>query len=96
MLALATGLAAVVLWTLLLIRVALAVVRGKERRMHLLSMPIVGVIASMGTFASALAYASGHGFDIGLDAQLLTLLASMGRGGLGMGALLALGYYHPK
>ena len=94
--ALGTGLAAVVGWTLLLVRMLFAYARREERRTVLLSMPTIGLVASLGALASALAYARGQGWLIGIDPATLTLIASMGRGGLFMGALIALTVYHPR
>lgn len=88
--------AAVVLWAVLLIAMLRREVRHEERRPMMLTMPVVGLIASVGALASAIA---GEALLAGREVEYLealTVIASMGRGALLMGGITALIYLgHP-
>jgi hypothetical protein len=96
LIALGTGLTAIMAWLLLLIRMAVAYLRREERRSYIMMMPVVGFLASLGGFASALGFALGSGWSIPIERDTITQIASMGRGALFMGGLLALGFYRPN
>lgn len=86
--------AAVLVWGALMGRV---VTGSREPRVAFLAMPAVGLVASIGTFASALGYGMSSGLipDGALPSDWLTFVASMGRGALLMGGLMVLLSYHP-
>jgi len=96
--ALATGGLAVIVWTILLVRSIWAYRDERERRWHWLVMPTVGVLASLGTLASALGFAMQRGVftEFAADPILLSFVSSMGRGALAMGGLVALMLYRPR
>jgi len=95
-LALVISLASSVVWFLLLIMILRSFKQHIERRPYILSMPLVGLIASVGTLASAIGFAEQIGvIDFALAPEVLTIIASMGRGALLMGGALALAYYTP-
>lgn len=96
--ALFASLAAIVVWVLVLIRVfALAIWRDDDRRFTAFMMPLVGLIASVGTLASAIGYAQQIGsLDWHIPNDTLTFVASMGRGALLIGGLMVLIAYHPR
>lgn len=88
----AVSIAAVVIWSYLLLRSAAKY--GHEQRRLWFAMPVGGLIASVGTLASAWAgYASVHG--IVFDPVAISFIASMGRGALLMGGIVAIFYYQP-
>ena len=96
-LALAISALAATIWLVLLVRMVWAMKHGQERRPYILAMPMVGLLASVGTLASAIGFGIQAGvLDIQFSSQALTLLASMGRGALLMGGVIAFGYYHPR
>ena len=95
-LALASSAIAVTIWLVLLVRMVLAMKRGRERRPYILAMPMVGLLASIGTLASAIGIGIQTGvLEVDISREALTLVASMGRGALLMGGVVALTYYHP-
>lgn len=88
--------AATVAWVILTIKILLSFRSHIERRPYILSMPAVGLLAAVGTLASALGFALQRQIiDIPVDPQTLTVVASMGRGALLMGGVIALAYYSP-
>jgi hypothetical protein len=95
-LALSISALAATIWLVLLVRMVWAMKHGRERRPYILAMPMVGLLASIGTFASAVGFAIQTGvIDLHISQEALSLVASMGRGALLMGGVIALGYYHP-
>jgi len=95
-LALAVSVIAATIWVVLLVRMVLAMKLGRERRPYILAMPMVGLLASIGTLASAIGFGIQTGvLEVDISGEALTLVASMGRGALLMGGVVALGYYHP-
>ena len=95
-LALVISVIAATIWLVLLVRMVLAMKRGRERRPYILAMPMVGLLASIGTLASAIGFGIQTGvLDFQISSDALSLVASMGRGALLMGGVVALGYYHP-
>lgn len=55
---------------------------------------VAGLMASIGSLASALAFASARGeIPVQLDPIALSFVASMGRGALIMGAVIAFSYF---
>jgi hypothetical protein len=91
--AIAVSVLSVAAWLWLLIRSFKGYQRHVERRPMWLAMPIVGVIASFGTLASALGYWAALEPSVELPSDVLTLVASMGRGALLMAAIVSLAYY---
>ena len=87
---------AVLLWAVFLVRVVVALGRHREKRHMMIAMAAVGLLASLGGLASALAGA--HMVDLisALPTETLLLVASMGRGALLMGGLMLLLTYHAK
>jgi len=83
------------IWIALLIRTLRSRHQDTERRMVSLIMPFVGLVASVGTLSSAIAYAAALSPEINLGPEALTLVASMGRGALLMGGLMAFALYAP-
>mgnify|MGYP001295945157 CR=1 FL=1 len=89
--------AAVAVWVVLTVKILMSFGAHAERRPYILSMPAVGLLASIGTLASALGLAlQRHLITLPISAQTLTIIASMGRGALLMGGVIALVYYSPK
>lgn len=87
---------AIIAWLWLLVKMAICNHRRDERRPAQLAMPFVGLVASIGTLSSALGFAKQLGYiDIGISNEAISLIASMGRGALLMGGIIALVYYHP-
>ena len=83
---------AVLAWTFLLIRTV--AIYGLEKRKLWLAMPIAGLIASVGTLASAWGpFAATHALAV--DVRVLQLVSGMGRGALLIAALAAWAMYHP-
>ena len=82
--ALTTAVLALFCWCCLLVRM----VYRQDRRRRVLAMPIVGILASLGTLASAVGFA-----QLGLDRDLISAIASVGRGALASGGLLALRHF---
>ena len=91
--AVCTGLAAVVVWAVYVVRVAFAIRRRGDRRLVTYIMPTTGLLASIGALASATAYATSHGLHLDIDSIVFSFVASAGRGALAMGGLLALIVY---
>lgn len=86
----------VFVWSVLMIRMVWFFRHHHERRPFILAMPVVGLVASIGTLASAIGYAVSAGvLDIAVSRDAISLIASMGRGGLLMGGVMALAYYRP-
>jgi hypothetical protein len=95
-LALAISALASIIWVVLLVRMVWAMKHGRERRPYILAMPMVGLLASFGTLASAIGFGLQTGMiDIQIEPQALSLVASMGRGALLMGGVIAFAYYRP-
>ena len=95
--AVVVSLAAVVAWMVLTVKIVWSFHDHVERRPYILSMPAVGLLASVGTLASALGFAlQRHLIDIPIHGEVLSVIASMGRGALLMGGVIALVYYSPK
>lgn len=85
-----------ILWLILLERVVALLGAHVERRPFILAMPIVGLLASVGSLASAVGFGMQTGIlDISISPTVLSVVASMGRGALLMGGVIALFYYHP-
>jgi len=76
-------------WTGLLARTLLALRKRRERRVSALIMPAVGLMASIGTLSSGLAYWAAMSPEFDISGEPLTLIASMGRGALLMGGIMA-------
>lgn len=94
--AIAVSAGATVAWAALLIQSVLAFYEAREQRHRQLTMPIVGLLASIGTLASAVGFADQLGvIDTQISHAFMSLVASVGRGALFMGALLALASYRP-
>lgn len=83
------------IWIALLVRTVRSRYRDQERRVISLVMPIVGLMASLGTLSSAFAYLVAVSPDIEIGPEGLTLVASMGRGALLMGGIMAFALYGP-
>lgn len=83
-------------WSVLMVRMVLTVASRREQRPFILAMPVVGLTASLGTLASAVAFWSAMEPTVDFNGEILSLVASMGRGGLLMGGVIALAYYRPK
>lgn len=95
--ALAISSAAALIWLSLLVVVVGSLARKVEGRVLIVVMPLVGLLASIGTLASAIGFGISSGvLDLAVSTQSLTLVASMGRGGLLMGGVIALGFYRPE
>jgi hypothetical protein len=91
-----SGLACIA-WGLVLARIGGAIIVRAERRRVMLVMPMVGLLAAIGTFASALGIALSTGLlDLGIARETLNLVASMGRGALLMGGIIAALFYRPN
>ena len=87
---------AVLIWIALLIRMAKSFGCHSERRPFMMAMPVVGLVAAVGTLASGIGFGISSGvIDLDIPKTTLTLVASMGRGALLMGGAIALAYYHP-
>lgn len=92
----AVSLGAIVVWAWLLLRIVVCNRHHTERRPVQLTMPIVGLIASAGTLFSVIGFAKQLGYiDIAMSNEAISLIASMGRGALLMGGIIALVAYHP-
>lgn len=91
-LALWAALGAVLAWGIVLVRFAWWHRHRRLRRDSELAMPIVGILAAIGSLASAIGYnvQLGRLPMLPLPFELLTLTASIGRGALIVGALLVL------
>lgn len=84
------------IWMVLALRMVWFVAHGHERRPFILAMPAVGLLAAVGTLASAVGFGISSGIiHLDIPQALLTMVASMGRGGLLMGGVIALAYYRP-
>lgn len=84
----------VLAWAALLVKSFGGFQRHVIRRPMWLAMPIVGLLASVGTLASAIGFAYQTGLLSGeINQELFSLVASMGRGALLMGAVISLGYF---
>jgi hypothetical protein len=94
--ALASGAAAVTLWSVVFGRTLLDVRHRSERRASWVLMAATALLASLGTFASAIGYAIQTGV-LGLDwsQPALSMVASIGRGALLMAAALVLTHARP-
>jgi len=89
--------ASVVAWSVLTVRILSSFRAHVEKRPYILSMPAVGLLASLGTLASALGFAlQRHLIEVPISPEALSITASMGRGALLMGGVVALAYYHPR
>lgn len=92
--ALMISLAAIGVWLAALVRILVDVHAGKEQRRHVLVMPLVGILAAVGTSASAIGFGIQTGeIHLAFNSVALSVVASMGRGALLMGGLLVLIYY---
>lgn len=88
---------AVLVWGILTVKMVMSVYRRHERRPFILSMPAVGLLAAVGTLASAIGFGISSGtLHVDIPPETLTLVASMGRGALLMGGVIALAYYNPS
>lgn len=96
--ALISGFFAVAAWTLLLARSVWAYRMAAERRWAWLVMPLVGLLASLGTLAAAFGFAASRGIigPLWLDPTTLSFISSIGRGALAAGGLIALLMYRPR
>ena len=93
--ALVTGTSAVIIWAAVFARSVRAYRRGNERR-HWVVMPTTALLASLGTLASAIGYAMQRGVVvIDVNPEVLSMVASMGRGALLMAGIIVLAYYAP-
>jgi len=93
--ALVSGAAAVLVWSLVLLRAALAMKRGTERRPVYLLIALVGLIVALGMLASGSAMAVLRGLlDLEIDA--LSLIASASRGAFVTAGVIFLAEYHPE
>lgn len=82
---------AVIVWGILCLRSI------RDRRHAAKVMAITGLFASIGTLASALGFAIQRGvLTVQIDPDAISLVASMGRGALLMGGIIALVYFSPK
>lgn len=85
MVAIVVSLVAVAAWAAVLIAQA----RADDERRTSLMMPVTALIASLGTLASALGFAQQTGtLTLNIDPQILTLVASMGRGALAAAGII--------
>lgn len=96
-LAITISLFAIAIWGLFFLRLALVLIRRQDRRVGMAVMPLTGLLASIGTFASAVLFAQASGlFTIHIDPEAFILVAAMGRGALLMGGIIAFAFYNPK
>lgn len=94
--AIAVSALSVCIWAGLGLRIIFKMRSHAEHRLFIMAMPAVGLVASLGTLASAIGFGISSGtFEFPLSQQSLTLVASMGRGALLMGGVIALAYYRP-
>jgi hypothetical protein len=94
---LVTGMAATVLWALLLVRVLLHRHSGIERRASWVLMCGTALLASLGALASAIGSAQTIGtIDWGIDYYTLVFFTNVGRGALAMAAALLLSGAHVR
>ena len=95
--ALTTGFGAFFVWCLVLLRTIIAWSRGCERRTSWVLVPVTSVIVSAGMLASSLAFGISSGVVvIEIDAGVLSLIASMGRGAMLAAGAIVLAEYHPN
>ena len=95
--AISISVASIATWCVLLFRILRSLARRHEDRVFVMAMPIVGLLASVGTLASAIGFGVASGaLDLAIPTEALTLIASMGRGGLLMGGVIALAFYRPE
>jgi energy-converting hydrogenase Eha subunit E len=97
-LALITGIAATIMWGVVLFRSIRARREGMEHRgAAWFVMPLSAFIVSIGTLASALGFAIQRGaIDIDISSDTLSLIASMGRGALAAAGAIVLASYRPR
>ena len=94
--AIATGVLATVIWTVVFGRSLRALGEGTEHRKQFVLMAATAWLASIGALSSSLGYATQLGligWSVPLDA--MTFVASVGRGALFMGGLIVLTHYRP-
>lgn len=94
--ALTTGFGSVLVWSGVLVRSVRAYRARVEHRALWLAMPVSALIVSVGTLSSAIGYAIQRGVIVlDIDPNVLSLVASMGRGALFMAGLIAAAAYAP-
>lgn len=94
--ALVTGSMAAVIWAVVLVRSVRAWLDGVEHRASYVLMAGTAFLASVGTLASAIGYAIQRGAipEI-VPPDLMSFIASVGRGALLMGGLILVTHYRP-
>ena len=94
--ALAVGLAATAVWSVVLVRSVHAWRTGIEHRSSYVLMSGIAWMASMGTLASAIGFAMQRGaIPDTAPPDFMSFLASVGRGALLMGGIIIATHYRP-
>ena len=79
------------IWAMLMGRHLAGIHHGAERRSSMTAMYVVGLLASIGTFSSALGSAQVNNlFDFVIDRQIIIFVAAVGRGALLAGSVALL------
>ena len=93
---LVVGSAAVGVWSLVLVRSLWAWRTVEERRASYVVMAGTAFLASIGTLASAVGFAVQRGvLELAVNPDVLSAIASMGRGALLTGGLIVATHYRP-
>lgn len=88
--------AAVAVWVIVVVRSIQAYHRGVEHRREFVIMAFSALIIAIGTLASAIGFAAARGLlPMVLDPDLVSMIASMGRGALLMAGLIVATHYRP-
>ena len=94
--ALVSGFGAALVWGAVLVRSVAAYRRGVEHRPSWVIMAFGAFLTAIGTMASALGYAISRGtVPLVIDPDVLSLIASFGRGALLASGLIVLAHYQP-
>lgn len=95
-LGLASGLAAVVIWSVVFVRSMLDWSRRDERRVTWLLMAGTALLASIGTLASSIGYGMQIGVvDLDVPQPIFSFIASLGRGALLAAGAIVLTHARP-
>jgi hypothetical protein len=94
--ALSSGVAAVVVWALVFVRSLIARRRRVEQRVSFVLMSATALLASVGALASSIGFAVSMGtLDWAISRDLLAFVSSIGRGALFMAGMIVLTHYRP-